>query len=620
MYLYAPSRGPQYDGLQLGDSELGDVPCRRGKCPADLAELRCALLKRITKTDLMWLDVPLRDGFSIKVCSPVCIHVSQQELRRYAAYLDGQIPANGLWAYLPVTAEETKDLAHRWSVFPLTRAVSDQAHNAAVYVPWPPGDWASAAKICNFLLYSRKLRYFSYQGWALVSGAHKVWVLSAKETAAKAVNHGFQWPISLCQKSGIKVCIPGPRLKKGFAAVQNLGARHDHAHWDYSQLLQLMTDLKDPQGQVVDLRAALLSGHPAVWDEPAMLPEAHLPSAAKGARAAARVHGLGWFGEPPALVDLIRFSQAQTQATVANALSIVRLISRFHGIPWRVPFVILEHEGGIRAFDHPDGVMQVTDAAKPRAIHAMPRELKLVLAGRALTDQIATAPLDAAVRTEFPRRLAVQIAGGIQLLKNALDRFAGYVALAYVAYNAGDGSAARVVTGGRATNRPAGTTDELWESMCRFAASLYHQLPRDVRIATGQWQCDANIPAWFRRFAVFDRNSGQNLIAYPYLRSIQSCIRPVRPAIPCTRASHGQRHDGAGNVACSTTRAGAFDKLYAPAQLGQLYRDAIAGFLAPIPQDNLPIKVLDGRLVKMPLASGPAAPQGNPFEGIDGYP
>src|SRR4029450_8351231 len=181
--------------------------------------------------------------------------------------------------------------------------------------------------------------------------------------------------------------------------------------------------------------------------------------------------GLGWFAEAPppptAVVNLIPFCQPQTQATVANALSIARLISQFHGIPWRVPFVILEHEGGVRVFRHRDGVMQVIDVAKPGAIRAMPRELKLVLAGRALADQIATAALDAEVRTEFPRRLAVQIACGTQLLKKALARFGGYVALAYIAYRAGGGNAARVVTRGRATNRPAGTTDEQWESMCR---------------------------------------------------------------------------------------------------------------------------------------------------------
>src|SRR6266542_645258 len=629
MYIYAPSRGlelmPATRGFLRSASSptsvgLGQPRARMIAAPPELAILRTTLLSRLTASDLYWIDVPLRGGLTIKVCSPVRVRVTAQDLQPVAKYLDGPAPDGPFYLYPPVNANETSRLALQWNAFPLTRAVFDQAFNVSVYVPrvpWPPQN--EARRMYDFVGYSQKLHlqmdYPLHHGVRLVAGAHKLWVLSAR---APTVNHGFHAPIKECAKA-IKTCVPGPLLDKRFAAIQDLGTRHDASHWDYSQLLQFMTDLRDPSGRSVDLRGALLSGHPAIWDEqPALLLEARLPSAATGARAAARVHGLGWFAEqpPPQVVfDLIPFCQAQTQATVANALSIVRLISRFHGIPWRVPFVILEHEGGVRAFGHRDGVMQVTDAAKPRAIQAMPRELKLVLTGRALADQLATAALDAAVRTEFPRRLAVQIACGIQLLKNALDRFAGYVALAYIAYNAGDGNAARVVTGGRATNRPAGTTDEQWESMCRFAASLYHQFPRDVRIATGQWQCDANIPDWFRRFAVFDRHSGQHLIAYHYLRGVQSCIRPMRPAIPCTRAVHGQRHDGAGDVACSATRAGAIDKLYDPGQLDQPYREAIARLLAPIPQDNLPIKVFDGRMVKMPLTSGPAAPQGNPFEG-----
>jgi hypothetical protein len=563
------------------------------------------------------------------------VRVNAQDLQRVVKYLDGPAPEGPFYLYPPVNADETYGLALQWNVFPLTRAVFDQAFNVSVYVPpipWPPQN--DAQRMYDFVGYSQKLHlqmdYPLHHGVRLVGGAHKLWVLSAN---GPVVNHGLHTTLATCRSNPKLACVPGPLLDKRFAPIQQLGTKHDASHWDYSQLLQLMTDLRDPSGQSVDLRGALLSRHPAVWDEEAKLPEACLPSAAKdareaclralgkGPRAAPRVHGLGWFAEPPAappaaLLDLIPLSQPQVQATVANALSIVRVISQFHGVPWRIPFVILEHEGGVRVFGHQDGVMQVTDAAKPGVIHAMPRELKLVIAGRPLNDQIATTALDAAVRTEFPRRLAVQIACGTQLLKGALDRFSGYVVLAYIAYNAGDGNVARVITAGRAANRPAGTTDEQWESMCRFAASIYHQFPRDVRIATGQWQCDANIQTWFQRSAVFDQRSGQHLIAYNYLRSIQSCIRRLRPATPCTWAVHGQRQDGAGDVVCSATRVGALDKFYNPAQLGQAYRNAIARLLAPIPEDNLPIKVVNGRMVKMPLASGPVAPQGNPFEGI----
>jgi hypothetical protein len=350
-----------------------------------------------------------------------------------------------------------------------------------------------------------------------------------------------------------------------------------------------------------------------------------------GWREKARAHGLGWFAEQPGqpapappqphpAIAALCLSHPRTQATVDNALAIVRLISRFHGIPWRLPFVVLEHEGGVRLFTHNDGVMQTIDTAKEATIRAMPRELKLGIVGRAHNDAIAIAALNTEVRQQFPSRLAVQIACGIQEIKTGLDRFAGYVALALIAYNAGVGSAARVVTRGAATARPPNTTDAQWEEMCRTAATLYHQFPGDVRIANGQWQCDANIPTWFRNFPVFDRPSGLQLIAYQYLRQINTCIRVTPPTIPCVRAVHGQRQDGTGALACSLTRFGALDKLYHPARLSAPYRDALMAVLGPvlgpISDDRLPIQVQNGRMIKLAIGAGPAVPQGSLFDGM----
>src|SRR3954470_19852769 len=83
----------------------------------------------------------------------------------------------------------------------------------------------------------------------------------------------------------------------------------------------------------------------------------------------------GGYGESvvaplPALAALAPLSTPQTTPAVANALDIVRMISQFHSIPWRVPFVVLEHEGGVRIFNHHDGVMQTTDGAKTGAIRS----------------------------------------------------------------------------------------------------------------------------------------------------------------------------------------------------------------------------------------------------------
>jgi outer membrane protein OmpA-like peptidoglycan-associated protein len=63
-----------------------------------------------------------------------------------------------------------------------------------------------------------------------------------------------------------------------------------------------------------------------------------------------------------ALGLLSPFTPRTTARTVANALAIMRNICRFHGIPLRVGFTILDHEcharGLDRGFRHPDGVMQ----------------------------------------------------------------------------------------------------------------------------------------------------------------------------------------------------------------------------------------------------------------------
>ncbi len=76
-----------------------------------------------------------------------------------------------------------------------------------------------------------------------------------------------------------------------------------------------------------------------------------------------------------------------------------------------------------------------------------------------------------------------------------LERFNGYVALAFQAYNAGAGWAYYTATLGRSKKKPRGLGPQEWEDMCRFGASLLHQSPSKVRVAQGVWQCDANIPA-----------------------------------------------------------------------------------------------------------------------------
>jgi hypothetical protein len=301
-----------------------------------------------------------------------------------------------------------------------------------------------------------------------------------------------------------------------------------------------------------------------------------------------------------ALTDLAAFTPAATQATVPNALGVLRAIGAFYGIPWCLGYVTLEHEGGVRAFHHHDGVMQTTSGARSAAIHALPRELKLALLELPQSDSIADRDLEARLQTEFARpRLAVQIACGMTELKTNLDLFNGYIALAWIAYNAGAGWAYHLATRGRSKSRPGGITPAAWEDACRFGATLAHQAPSAMRIDNGVWQCDRNIPAWFKAFFVKDRPTDLTVVAYQYLRSISARIRANHPTTPCDATTHGHREEGTGELRLETTRDGVLDKLYAPAtKLARDYRPAASDF-PRLTDDGRPLKVSGGTLVAM---------------------
>jgi hypothetical protein len=308
-----------------------------------------------------------------------------------------------------------------------------------------------------------------------------------------------------------------------------------------------------------------------------------------------------------ALAALQPLTARSTTVDLPTALAIMRYICRFHLVPLRLGWTILEHEcsGNLgKCFRHRDGVMQTISTARASVIPRMPRALKLTLVGLSLSDPISNVNLDRRVLAEFSRRLAVQIATGVQELKEGLDRFSGYVALAFVAYNAGAGSATHIVTRGKAKTRPRGINNFTWANMCRMAAAMLHQLPAAVRVEQGVWRCDKNIPAWFREIRVRDPRTNLLLIAYQYLRSVRECILKNKPAVPCNAASHGVRQPGTGSLNCGNSRAGALDKLYNPTLLRPSFFNAAQGLLPSIQQDTVPLKVLsNGQLVKRQLTA-----------------
>jgi hypothetical protein len=318
---------------------------------------------------------------------------------------------------------------------------------------------------------------------------------------------------------------------------------------------------------------------------------APLPAPVDGARPAG------------ALAALRSFVAPETLPTLENALNIMKIICQYQNIPWRIGYTILQHEGGIRLFKHGDGVMQTTRPARQATIPRLPRELKLILLGRSTADPASDQELNRLVDVEFRRRLAVQIATGVQELKTNLLRFNNYVALAFIAYNAGPGWAYYVITRGQRKQRPGGVSEDQWENMCRSGAALYHQPPDKVRIEEGVWQCDSNIPAWFSHMPVFDRQSNIQLIAYKYLRRIRECMRGPKPSVAsCTSATHRQRRKGTGPLVCTLSRFGALDKLYNPRLMSTSYYAVAQNELPPIPADNMPLKAVGQQLVKMPLA------------------
>ncbi|MEJ2457644.1 MAG: peptidoglycan recognition family protein [Novosphingobium sp.] len=232
-----------------GDHIFGESGDRAEFTSRELRARRKELVGRVRASDLDWIRIPLSGGHSIEVCAPV----RKSNL------------------YVPVTAGETYRLARRFGVFPLSRAVFDQAHNARQMGAKPK----SPSNLLDFITYSQRMResFGDYYGVTILSGAHKLWVVSSLGTI---VNYGFhRRPIAGEPFRG------GRYLDRNrFNVVQGLGTWHANqpGHWDYSQMLQFMKNLRDPNGRSMDLRQSLLDGHPAVWDEPRKPSPSQLPA------------------------------------------------------------------------------------------------------------------------------------------------------------------------------------------------------------------------------------------------------------------------------------------------------------------------------------------------------
>lgn len=255
-----------------------------------LSSLRTLLVDAIRDEDLKWYTLDLQMGqsgptsprYTIQVCSPVLV----------SGY------------FVPVTAQETFDLAARFGAFPLSRAVADQQNNEAVrlgnFEEFSPLDITTHGP--GFDVFTDKLKgkkYMSGYGNAAVSGCHKLWLVSSLTTGSKPANYGFHHNgprLPYAQGAA------GRYLRSPYSVVNGLIRAHDWAgHWDYSQLLQLMKDLR-ADGEPVDLRQALEAMHGAVWDETA--PPQRLPArGASSGLAMAAARGRDWGLEAPGAAE-----------------------------------------------------------------------------------------------------------------------------------------------------------------------------------------------------------------------------------------------------------------------------------------------------------------------------
>ncbi|BCX03011.1 MAG: hypothetical protein KatS3mg053_0949 [Candidatus Roseilinea sp.] len=162
--------------------------------------------------------------------------------------------------------------------------------------------------------------------------------------------------------------------------------------------------------------------------------------------------------------------------------------------------------------DARDGVLQVTPATRAGVIGRMPRALKLAALDLSDDPAIGDAELNARFAQAFEQKhLLVQTLTGGWYVKEQLDRFNGYVALAGLAYNAGPGRARREV-------------EEKWGGDLLRAALQYHKRigvrGDEVTVQPGIPTVDAATGVQWTRFPVTANDTGLEIFQYLYLRQV----------------------------------------------------------------------------------------------------
>jgi hypothetical protein len=160
--------------------------------------------------------------------------------------------------------------------------------------------------------------------------------------------------------------------------------------------------------------------------------------------------------------------------------------------------------------NHRDGVLQVIPATRAGVIARIERGIKLAalgLDGSALSDN----DLSARFAQAFDAKNAlVQVLTGAQYIKEQLNRFNGFIALAGLAYNAGPGRAASEI--------------QKWGGDPRVLALQYHKAigpaGDQVTVQAGIVQTDPATGAKWTRFPVIANDTGREIFQYLYLRRV----------------------------------------------------------------------------------------------------
>jgi len=211
------------------------------------------------------LSVPGGRTASVEVRSPVSITVTPSDMKGFESLIPAKHTGNLPPLYIPVTKADTWRMADGVKAFPLTRKVMHSIYQNPK-VPKVPHDGKFSAGLLsdNFVAYSIYLANNNVKPNQLFSGALKLWILSSVTSVKSAKCNPPDYSTE------------DPSVNYGMyhqnKPIQGAAACHNQVHSDYSQLLQYMRKLRI-NGHDFDIGVALLTAHPAIWDEALPTPE-----------------------------------------------------------------------------------------------------------------------------------------------------------------------------------------------------------------------------------------------------------------------------------------------------------------------------------------------------------